>query len=175
MNSQVYTLDWSILLRLLMPTRLRKPRMLAFLNAAVEPIRELYQSFLSFREASLYKVRFNSQIVYLEAVLNDQFDAVQRRIRIENATFRAGLYLYEPEQQLDVYLYGLGFGGGNGVQNTFITYLSPDTTENIGFDFFVFVPFNPPASNSTIENRIKSFVNYYKLYSKNYQIIWEGE
>ncbi len=166
MNSQVYTVDWSILLRLLLPTRLRKPRMLAFLNAAVEPIRELYQSFLSFREASLYKVRFNSQIVYLEAVLNDQFDAVQRRIRIENATFRAGLYLYEPEQQLDVYLYL----DDMNVNNTDV-YLRD--FDGDGFDFFVFVPLEPERSDGNLENRIKSYVNYYKLYSKNYQIIWE--
>lgn len=165
MNSQVYTVDWSILLRLLLPTRLRKPRMLAFLNAAIEPIRMLYQSFLSFREASLYKVRFNSQIVYLEAVLNDQFDPFLRRIRIENASFTPGLYLYEPEQQLDVYLYD------PFIPNSTDVYLQD--FDGDGFDFFVFVPFEPEASNGTLENSIKSYVNYYKLYSKNYQIVWQ--
>ena len=167
MNSQVYTVDWSILLRLLLPTRLRKPRMLAFLNAAVEPIRELYQSFLSFREASLYKVRFNSQIVYLEAVLNDQFDAVQRRIRIENAEYIPGLFLYDPEQALDVYIYR--------PNNNRDVYLRDYGQVGNAFDFYVFVPFNPITSNSTLENSIMSYVNYYKLYSKNYQIIWALE
>ena len=171
MNSQVYTVDWSILLRLLLPTRLRKPRILAFLNAAIEPIRMLYQSFLSFREASLYKVRFNSQIVYLEAVLNDQFDNELRRIRIENATFKPGLYLYEPEQMLDVFLYQ-SFMGDNVRPNDPPTYLTSFLTESGDFDFFVFVPFEPEASDGNLENRIKSYVNYYKLYAKNYQIIW---
>jgi len=171
MNSQVYTVDWSILLRLLLPSRLRKPRMLAFLNAAIEPIRMLYQSFLSFREASLYKVRFNSQIVYLEAVLNDQFDNEQRRIRIENASFTPGLYLYEPEQQLDVYLYDYNDWEIDPNKNVF---LKGNGGNGTGFDFFVFVPFPPEASHGTTFTRLKAMIDYYKLYSKNYQIVWEG-
>jgi len=77
-----YEVDISKLVRWLLPTFLQKPRMLAFMEALMTPVRNIYSSFLQEQEQMLNEVRLTGQTGVLENYLNDRFDATQRRIRI---------------------------------------------------------------------------------------------
>jgi hypothetical protein len=165
----IYILNWFRLIELALPRALRDVSILSLFNCFVSPLVWLHGEFLSFRTQSLYKIQFNSQIVYLEAVLNDSFDPAERRIRIENEVVTQGLFLYEPERNLDVFLYE--------PETNQDVYLRDSSAQGSGFDFTVIVPEALQPSGSQLlgyETRMRGLVDYYKLYSKNYNIRWES-
>lgn len=168
--SNFYQFDWNILLKLLLPKRLVKLKILSFLTALVSPLRLLHLEFLRFRAHSLYKIKFNSQIVYLENVLNDVFDPILRRIVIQNAVFKNPIYFYEPEENKEVFFY-------EPEDNQPVYFREPNEFVGDGVDFFVFVPPDLQPSNPQQEQnlltRMNGLINYYKLYSKNYSIVWQ--
>lgn len=137
---------------------------MAFLMVLIKPVQQLHETFKSFRIESLYKVRHNSQIAYLENVLNDTYDSQLRRIRIANAVFKTPVYFYEPEENREVFFY-------EPVDNQPVYFHNSDEFVGDGFDFYVFVP--PDLEPLILLTQMKGLINYYKLYSKNYNIIWE--
>jgi hypothetical protein len=168
--SNFYQINWYVLLRLLLNNRWRKPRLLDFLKGSFVVLSQLYTLFLSFRTESLYKVRHNSQIVYLENVLNDVFDPILRRIVIQNAVFKNPIYFYEPEENKEVFFY-------EPEDNQPVYFREPNEFVGDGVDFFVFVPPDLQPTNAQQEQnlltRMNGLINYYKLYSKNYSIVWQ--
>lgn len=56
--------------------------MLAFLNALTSSVNELHTRFLTFRSTVLYRLGITPQVAYLQKLLNDRFDIVDKRIRI---------------------------------------------------------------------------------------------
>lgn len=168
--SNFYQFDWNILLKLLLPKALVKIKLMSFLTALVLPLRVLHLEFLRFRAASLYKMKFNSQIVYLENVLNDVFDPLLRRIVIQNAVFKNPIYFYEPEENKEVFFY-------EPEDNQPVYFREPNEFVGDGVDFFVFVPPDLQPSNGqqqlNLLTRMNGLINYYKLYSKNYSIVWQ--
>ena len=169
MIPQYYLIDFNKLTRYLVPIKSRKPIRLAYLRVLVKPIILLHQRFLDFRTKCIYKLEHNSQIVYLRAVLNDSFDNDLRRIRIANAVIDQPIWVYEPLDDKPVFVYETSdnspvflreasefFGGGN--------------------DFIVQVPMDlKPASDDALQAyliKMSAKVDYYKLYSKNYTILF---
>jgi hypothetical protein len=69
----------------LLPVLLRKPRMLAYLNALVAPVATLYVDFLAYEASTRLELSFNGQTLAFERALNVRFDPVFRRIRIINS------------------------------------------------------------------------------------------
>ena len=84
----VYNINWRTFIIINLPVFLRKIRSIKLLEVFFKPVVLLHLEFLEFRRQALYKVNHNSQICYLQAVLNDSFDNVQRRIIIRNAILR---------------------------------------------------------------------------------------
>lgn len=168
--NNVYQINWLLFVRFLLPIGLRRPRIQSILGALLTPITYLHQNFLTFRAESLYKVRHNSQIVYLENVLNDVFDPLLRRIVIQNAVFKNPIYFYEPEENKEVFFY-------EPEDNQPVYFREPNEFVGDGVDFFVFVPPDLQPSNGQLQlnllTRMNGLINYYKLYSKNYSIVWQ--
>jgi hypothetical protein len=169
--NNVFNINWSDFIRLLLPIALRQPRLQAWLRVLINPIETLHASFRTFRDESLYKLRHNSQIAYLENVLNDAFDNQLRRIRIANAVFKTPVYFYEPEENKEVFFY-------EPEDNQPVYFYEADDFAGDGFDFYVYVPpdIRPLAGSNEETNlvvRMQGLINYYKLYAKNYQIIWQ--
>lgn len=166
---RVYQLNWANLLKNILSFDLRSLFVLGWLSALIEPLIQLHSYLLIYRDHCLYRVRHNSQIVYMEAVLNDKFDADLRRIRIVNSEFEAGLYFYEPEENKEVYFY-------ETEDNNPVYFSEPDEFDGDGFDFIVCVPpdLQPDteAEELALTTRMKGQIDYYKLYSKNYKISW---
>lgn len=165
----VYQINWSKFINDLLLIELRKPSLKAFLNAVLTPIKNAHADFLAYRLKTLYRVQHNSQIVYMEAVLNDAFDNTFRRIRIQNVAFRDPLFFYEPEENREVFFYE-----PTDMMPKFFYEL--EDFEGEGYDFVICVPPVLKPSTASAENalltKMRGLADYFKLYSKNYQILW---
>ncbi|TAN18839.1 MAG: hypothetical protein EPN37_04565 [Chitinophagaceae bacterium] len=94
MNTNIFNIDYGKLVKLLLPTMLRKPLMVAWLNALVWPVQQLYSSFKKNRKADLYRLKITPQVVYLQRLLNDRYDVALRRIKIIDSIYHDPLYIF---------------------------------------------------------------------------------
>jgi hypothetical protein len=167
--SAFYTIDWSQFIIDNLPIEQQKPIIIRWLNLVFKPIVRLHKEFLGFRSESLYKVNHNSQICYLQAVLNDSFDKRARRIRISNAKLKEPLWFYEPLEDKPVYF--------REDADEKPVYFREETDFLGGWDFLVVLPILLKPSDVNAENdliiRIKAQINYYKLFVKEPKIIFE--
>lgn len=90
----MFTVVWSWLVKSLMFFYIRKPRFIAWVNSLSLPVTVIHSEFLQFRQDILYKLRFTGQIIYLEHILNDMFDPVNRAIYIDNVADTATTIIY---------------------------------------------------------------------------------
>jgi hypothetical protein len=128
----------------------------------MSPLAYLHTRFTLFRRETNYRLTHNGQVCYLRAVLNGNFDPIERRITITDmAAGNEGLRLYMREMEQEKLLYGRelnrplivnrrGFGGVSG------------------FDFWVNIPYL--LYKEVDVTRLKAIVNTYKLASKRYEI-----
>jgi len=165
----VYNINWDVFADNMLLTSFRKTVNRILVKALIKPVALLHSDFISFRKDSLYKVRHNSQIVYMEAMLNDNFDPILRRIRIVNTVFKVPVYFYEPQESREVWFY-------RPEDNRPVYFSEPNEFIGEGVDFSVCVPptLQPIALSREIAftTRMKAQIDYYKLYSKNYNILW---
>ncbi|GGG33513.1 hypothetical protein [Hymenobacter glacieicola] len=80
-----FRLNFPALVRGLVPSLLRKPRTLAWLEVLTSPIETIYQDFLNYQADVLRQLSYNGQTIMMEKALNDTFDPGFRRIRVRNA------------------------------------------------------------------------------------------
>ncbi len=78
----LYDLKIKRLALLLLPTFYRKPLIAAFAQSMVQGVNIVYGNFMRWRQDKQYRLSHNGQVCYLRAVLNDQFDPIERRITI---------------------------------------------------------------------------------------------
>ncbi|CAA0144703.1 conserved hypothetical protein [Tenacibaculum maritimum] len=150
-----YNIDfykWAILL---LPTRLRKPKMTAFLKSLVSQIVFVHYEFLQKRISDEFYLNHNGQVVYLRKALNDKFDNTLRRIQIGDGNQFNRQYIYTRAEKKPVYLGKI--------------YLRDRTDfADTGVDFIVYVP-------STILHlqklQIEAIINYFKKGTKKYKIV----
>ena len=173
--NNVYNISWSNFIILNLPVQLRKSRLIKLIEVFFKPLILLHSEFLVFRIQSLYKVNHNSQICYLQAVLNDSFDP-QRGIKIENATLKEPLWFYEPEENAPVYFY-------EESDNKPVYFQEESDFAGDGVDFTVIVPTYLKITNLSDEEnnrqnealfkQMQGQIDYYKLFVKNYKIVWD--
>ena len=165
----VYNINWRKFIIENLEVDLRRVKTVKWLEVLFKPIIWLHIEFLAFRTQALYKVNHNSQICYLQAVLNDSFDNVQRRIIIRNATLREPLWFYEPEENKPVVFY-------EPEDNKPVYFREESEFIGDGADFLVLVPIDLKPTNTQEENalliKMKAQIDYYKLFVKNYIILW---
>jgi hypothetical protein len=101
---KVFNIDFNTLVRWLVPVPLRRAAMLAWLQALVWPVVQLYQAFRKNRTANLYRLSITPQVCYLEKMLNDRFDPQDRRIYIDDAIDRPPIPLFLDVEEKPVYL-----------------------------------------------------------------------
>jgi len=145
----------------LLPSFMRKPRIIAFFMALVNPLITIYQVFNNERARLNIEINYNSQELLFSYVLNNLFDPVQRRIVVETNT-AVGLYIsaylqQENQPRTNAYLQGEG--------NKIIvgTY-----AEAIVTDFFVRVPAAILATQQVALTRV---ITKYKLAGKTFQFV----
>jgi len=166
--NNVFNINWQTFIKQHLPVDWRKSKMVSFLYAFIAPLRSMYNEFLQFRTTSLYKLRHNSQICYLRAVLNDSFDMTLRRIQINQVALIMPVWFYEPEEDRPVYFY-------EEADNNPV-YFREETDFSQDYDFIVSVPIAlKPAvvsEQNTMLVKMRGLIDYYKIFVKNYNIIW---
>lgn len=148
-----FEIDYKKLVILLLPTFLRKTRIVYFFQSLITPLIQLHYDWSLQRERNLYKLQHNGQVCYLRKALNDEFDSGQRRIEILEGNKFGRQYIYTHAEQQPKYLGTM--------------YIRPSSDyEDTGVDFIVAVP------NNLIFNQYDmiSLVELYKLASKRYKI-----
>lgn len=160
----ITTIIYRRLIRWLLPVRLRQPKLFAFLIAITEPIRVYnYQRFKKFEEMSWYDLKYQTgQVAYLEYVLNDKFDAVQKRIWIGSGTAPDRIYIYTSAETMPLYIFT------SLETNPVYIYTSAEQSQGqMFYDFTVNVPHGLPFADSTI----KAVIDRYKRDGKSYDYI----
>jgi len=157
--SNIFRIDYYRLVKLLLPVMLRRPLLVAFLEAIVSPIDRLYGLFTTNRNANLYRLSVTPQVCFLEKALNDRFDVSQRRIYIEDGVFYDEQYLYTEGESLDEYVYMQS-------ENKDIYLYTRSETGSGSVDFIIVVP----AGIRYNEAEMRALVDMYKLASKTFII-----
>ena len=147
------TLNIDKLVVLLLPTFLRKPKLVAWLRTLATPLHKLLYAFQQARTADLYNLAHNSQVCYLRKALNDEFDPQQRRIRIEDGKQNERLYIYPRSANRPLFLGKVFF------------YQRGDYIDG-GVDFIVVIP----QGLQYDKYKLEALVNFYKLAGKRWQI-----
>lgn len=149
-----YNLNIKKLSILILPPLLRKIKIINYLFSLIKPLEILHYSWLQFRFDNIYKLNHNSQICYMQGMLNDRFDPIQRRIIITNSHRYKQQYIYTEVEKKIKYLGTI--------------YLRQDADfEDNGADFLVLVPVEL-LNNDNFE--MKALIDYYRLASKRYKI-----
>jgi len=156
----LYNVDFPALVVQLMPVRLRKAKHVRWLQCLVAPVITLYKSFTANRNNDLYVLAHNSQVVYLQAALNDTFDPVTRGIYITDGGFEDPLFVYldAEHEPLPLYL--------NTESHPDWLYMNAETALE-GYAFIVKVP----TAITYNEAHMRALIDKYRLPSKNYYAI----
>jgi hypothetical protein len=162
--SNIYNINFRKLANLLTPPFLRKQKSIDFLEVLLTPLSIVNRSLRKFRAQAIYKVKHNGQVVYLQAVLNDFYDNYERRIYIDDFPVIESLYIYTAPENKTVFLGEMSI------------YSDAEVTLTVEYDFIVYVPIeykpNTEQSLNAFLVQMRSLINYYKLASKRYNIIF---
>lgn len=151
----------------LLPVRLRKSVMKAWLRCLVIPVKWLYNLFMTNRENNLYFLAHNSQIVYLEAALNDVFDPISRGIFIEDGPYEDPLFTYLIPEERPLWI-GLSSEAGTVAYPVPMALFTDAETSLLGNAFIV----NVPSGVTFDADRMKALINRYRLAGRSiYQIV----
>lgn len=164
--NKIFNIDYKRQVLLLLPTFLRKEVLVAFLRAMTAPVVTDYNSFLTNRNNNLYRARMNGQVCYLRRVLNDAFPEANGAIRIEDGVI-AGKWLYAHDESSPEQLFITDEGT--------VFHDESAMTEGV-HDFMVIVPLHlkdKEGEDGGNYRKLRALLNYYKLPSKSYTIIYE--
>lgn len=161
-------IDFNKLVGLLLPTSLRKRKMLSWLGVLLTPLKRVHYDFLQKRNeknGDLYRLQHNGQVCYLRKVLNDNFDPEKRRIKIIDGNQFKRKYIYTEAEQKPVFL------------GKIFLHREVDFSEN-GVDFIVKIPkeiWEAQKSNTSQMGvyrfyNLEAFIDFYKLAGKRYSI-----
>ncbi len=149
-----------------LPVRLRKVVQFAWLRCLITPVKWLAILFKANRTGNLYRLAHNSQVVYLEAALNDTFDTITRRIYIDDGPFKDPLYCYLQPEEKPVWLGLISETGATSYPDPEVLY-TDDETAIMGIGFIVKVP-SAITFNMT---RLRALVDLYRLAGRsNYSV-----
>jgi len=153
----MFDVDFNKLITWLLPPLLRKPIYYAWMRALCAPVVSLYNTFITQRNADLYRINHDSRVFSMQAVFNDAFDSVSRRIYITDGFNKSRIYLYTRAENEPVFL------------SPSIYLYNPGDYADTGIDFIVWVP-NAITMAPTDLVHLDSLIKQYKLASKRYAI-----
>ncbi|SNB43564.1 conserved hypothetical protein [Flavobacterium psychrophilum] len=149
-----FNVDYDKLIISLLPNRLRKPILVAFVKSLLKPIDIMHYEWKKWRLENIYKIVHTGQRCYLRKALNDKLDPEFRRIYTGKGDAFPRKYIYTRAENKPV------FSGKMFIyQNS--EYLGT------GVDFNVYVPVE--IINTRIDELI-NVIDFYKLESKRYKI-----
>lgn len=159
----VYRVGMRRLALMTLPTWLRRPLAAAVIYAGVMPLARLLHDLRTYRGQTRYRLGHNGQVCRLRGLLNDEFDPVLRRIRVEDGDgpgSRDTALVWRRETGRPVMVPGRGRGaavihregfGGTG-----------------GYDFWLAIP--RELAGTEEEQRLRAVTDIYKLASRRYAV-----
>lgn len=159
MTDEVFNINFKKLAILWLPTFLRKSLLMNFVAVLVAPLESLYIIFLRVRKKNLIQVRTTCQKFSMQKRLNDEFDTVERRVKIVPAVIYNGVYLYTKAED------DAKKTKTKWLHTAKPIYLRTESELYSEFDFIVEIP-----NTGINEYRLKGEIEYYMLQSKNYKI-----
>ena len=158
-------INFSKLLSDALPTMLRKPKILAWMESLLKPVKVLYQDYSGHVTQSRTRLAYNSQTIVFESSLNDLFDAFARRIWIENnPEALEEIYLYNnDEAEPDVLLYDSVEGESDLPLHASMEYAVP-----LGFVV------HASAAISAQDKALRTFIEKIKFAHIRYEIIYDA-
>ena len=153
----MFDIDFNKLITWLLPPLLRQPIYFAWVRALCAPAVTLYNTFITQRNADLYRINHDSRVFSMEAVFNDSFDSVSRRIYVTDGFNKSRIYLYTRTENEPVFL------------NPSIPLYNRGDYADTGIDFIVWVP-NTIIMTATDLVQLDGLIRKYKLVSKRYAI-----
>jgi hypothetical protein len=158
-----YTVNFKKLVVLLLPTFLRDTVIVTLLQVFVGGIISVYNNFIANRAITLYRLKITGQVCYLRRMLNDAFPAGGGQITIEDGV-ATGVWRYAWDKDFDPYRKFLL------LENSGTLFWDKHTIAEGLSNFIVRVPI--ALQNINNEARMRSLLNYYKLISKSYTIVY---
>jgi len=158
-NNAIYNIIYSKLKIWLTPIFLRNPILVAWLGIIISPVVYVYQDLLLFRTQKLYELAITPQVVYLQKLLNDRYDYVERRITIVDAIDQEPIYFFKRTELKPVTIYNMG-------ENEPVYVYTRGEVSSMKNDFIVKVPIDVVFNF----NEMTSLVQTYKLPSKQFKI-----
>jgi hypothetical protein len=149
-----YDIDFRKLVGQLLGSLLKKSKRIAWLTAALKPVRDLHDEFLAFTNLKAYEAKWNGQTIKLEKLLQDKFGS--------------GITISNNSQNLDEFLIGDGadVGGHWGDGPDVESYIGASYNPAL-FNFTV----NVPGSIVFVQSEMEAWINKYKLFGTTYNII----
>lgn len=134
----IFSVDFEALIGQLLPMRWRKPLMHHWLLCLQAPTIALHQRLLIYRASVKRQLRYNSQVVYMQAALNDGVDNVTRRIFLSEGSNGVPLWLFTPAEEVPRFLGSRGAGAST--IGTSVWLFTRSETVATRYDFIVWVP-----------------------------------
>lgn len=164
-NNNYYNISFAQYAVDLLTNNYRTDLVIAFLKALTEPIEDLNTQFTSFRESIDY--RSYSQVCYMQGLLNDSFDPIERRIKVRNATLNRDYYLFWKESKNKPVM--LKKQSGNSFEAYLLSRDYQVGTHNKDFEVVLPVGYILSEDESI---RIQNLIDQSKLASKQYIITY---
>jgi hypothetical protein len=130
--------------------QLRATNMMSYIDILVNPVIFLYQDFMRFRKQKIYELAITPQVCYLERLLNDRYDLVQRRIVIVDTILQSSKYIYRDDELKPVFFYQ-----DSELQPLY--FFSDGETQTSFDDFIVKVPATIVFEVAEMKSLIKQF------------------
>lgn len=192
-----YLTNWIKIIAENLPFFLHSPRRLNWIYALIKPFKILAEEFDKLRQEFIDKIAYTAQVIYLEKLLNDRFDSINRGIYISNSSRFGNYYLYrKAELKPAFYLYrrwdaSIAYIAGEFSVEGNSVYLAVTNNTNLqpslntsDWSFYKTVDFmrtktdkvtkgfviNIPHTLVFDELRLRALVNYYRLAGRNFTI-----
>lgn len=155
------TIDLFYLMEMLLPPLIRQQFIIAFLSAVFKPLDTLQAEFYTYYSDKKYELTWNSQVIMLEHLLNDQFDNIDRGIYIEDAEQTPNKFWFNVmDANEETYLF-------NDAESEDPYYLNNTSEYDTDVDFIVNVPTGVVFSSDLM----KYFIDKYRCAGKRYLIV----
>jgi len=82
----MFSIDFDKIIQLLLPVYLRTTKHIVFLAALLKPLKNLYNTFTSYRTRTLFKIQHTGQVISLTELLNSKFDSLSNGITLTDDT-----------------------------------------------------------------------------------------
>ena len=164
-----YKINWEKFGNWWLPSYLKKPRMLAWMQVMLAPVKTLYERLLTFRDFAREQILITNQTLVLQAEVRKLLGEPSVVI-INQGNRREKIYTWFLKELLSInphrYLYTY-FLRENSQKKLYRYFLREQVSE---FDFIVYLPDTYTLSEETTRTLI-AFINKYKLPDKRFIIL----